>query len=308
MALAVVPGWPCCTMHRARGRPGCRPKGRHDADRTAKRHGHTGGEVTLGGRRVPVSGRASGPSRQRRGRPGVLRGVRFARSARGGRAGADARRGQRPQEPACRGACRRGDRRGLAVDEQVGDVAPFVAGPARVGAADLARPRRGRARGADDRRDRARGHDATSSRWGSRPTGPRSRSGCGKDRPRTRPSRPRYWPTSSSAASTRRAGMLFVSTAPRRSQGRPESPARALVQRCQRHKERNVVDHLPERERRGSEARLRRAWDDPDHAAALAPCGVAAQLARVYPGRRRLAARGARGDADAHPSRASPAR
>lgn len=30
------------------------PKGRHDPDRTAVRHGHTGGEVTLGGRRVAV--------------------------------------------------------------------------------------------------------------------------------------------------------------------------------------------------------------------------------------------------------------
>lgn len=30
------------------------PKGKHDADRTAVRHGHDGGEVTLGGRRVPV--------------------------------------------------------------------------------------------------------------------------------------------------------------------------------------------------------------------------------------------------------------
>jgi putative transposase len=30
------------------------PKGRHDRDRVAKRHGHTRGEVTLGGRRVPV--------------------------------------------------------------------------------------------------------------------------------------------------------------------------------------------------------------------------------------------------------------
>jgi putative transposase len=30
------------------------PKGRHDEERVAKRHGHTGGEVTLGGRRVPV--------------------------------------------------------------------------------------------------------------------------------------------------------------------------------------------------------------------------------------------------------------
>jgi putative transposase len=30
------------------------PKGRHDPDRTAKRHGHEHGSVTLGGRRVPV--------------------------------------------------------------------------------------------------------------------------------------------------------------------------------------------------------------------------------------------------------------
>src|SRR3954451_19016239 len=31
------------------------PKGRHIPDRTAVRHGHENGEVTLGGRRVPVS-------------------------------------------------------------------------------------------------------------------------------------------------------------------------------------------------------------------------------------------------------------
>src|ERR1044072_4565180 len=30
------------------------PKGRHDPDRTAKRHGHEDGAMTLGGRRVPV--------------------------------------------------------------------------------------------------------------------------------------------------------------------------------------------------------------------------------------------------------------
>ena len=30
------------------------PKGRHDPDRAAVRHGHEGGEVTLGGRRVRV--------------------------------------------------------------------------------------------------------------------------------------------------------------------------------------------------------------------------------------------------------------
>src|SRR4051812_49622892 len=31
------------------------PKGRHDPDRTAVRHGHERGSVTLGGRRVPVT-------------------------------------------------------------------------------------------------------------------------------------------------------------------------------------------------------------------------------------------------------------
>src|SRR4051812_13007298 len=31
------------------------PKGSHNPDRTAVRHGHEAGEVTLGGRRVPVS-------------------------------------------------------------------------------------------------------------------------------------------------------------------------------------------------------------------------------------------------------------
>jgi hypothetical protein len=31
------------------------PKGKHDPDRTAKRHGHEGGSMTLGGRRVAVS-------------------------------------------------------------------------------------------------------------------------------------------------------------------------------------------------------------------------------------------------------------
>jgi transposase-like protein len=42
----------------------------------------------------------------------------------------------------------------------------------------------------------------------------------------------------------------------------------APVQRCARHKERNVLDHLPERERPQVKQRLRRAWahDDHDHA------------------------------------------
>ena len=47
------------------------PKGRHDPDRTASRHGQEAGSMTLGGRRVPVSRprmRAVGGSRRVRSR------------------------------------------------------------------------------------------------------------------------------------------------------------------------------------------------------------------------------------------------
>jgi hypothetical protein len=37
------------------------PKAKWNLERTAVRHGHENGEVTLGGRRVRSSGRASGP-------------------------------------------------------------------------------------------------------------------------------------------------------------------------------------------------------------------------------------------------------
>jgi len=43
----------------------------------------------------------------------------------------------------------------------------------------------------------------------------------------------------------------------------------APVQRCVRHKERNVLDHLPERDRPAVKQRLRRAWAHDDHARAL---------------------------------------
>lgn len=59
---------------------------------------------------------------------------------------------------------------------------------------------------------------------------------------------------------------------------------RALVQRCRIHKSRNVLGHLPERERPWVQMKLRRAWNDPDHDAALAALkALANQLDRVYP-------------------------
>jgi transposase-like protein len=59
----------------------------------------------------------------------------------------------------------------------------------------------------------------------------------------------------------------------------------APVQRCARHKERNVIDHLPERERPAVKQRLRRAWALEDHARALEQLrALASELDRSYPG------------------------
>ncbi len=57
------------------------------------------------------------------------------------------------------------------------------------------------------------------------------------------------------------------------------------VQRCIRHKERNVLDHLAERDRPALKRRLRQAWADTDHNRALAELrALAAELDRSHPG------------------------
>jgi putative transposase len=59
----------------------------------------------------------------------------------------------------------------------------------------------------------------------------------------------------------------------------------APIQRCIRHKERNVLDHLPERERPAVKQRLRRAWAEPDQARALDQLRrLAIELERTHPG------------------------
>jgi len=59
----------------------------------------------------------------------------------------------------------------------------------------------------------------------------------------------------------------------------------APVQRCIRHKERNVTDHLPERERSAVKQRLRRAWALDEHQRALDQLRqLARELERTYPG------------------------
>ena len=57
------------------------------------------------------------------------------------------------------------------------------------------------------------------------------------------------------------------------------------VQRCVRHKERNVLEHLPERDRPAVKQRLRRAWATDDHTLALDGLKtLAAELDRSHPG------------------------
>ena len=57
------------------------------------------------------------------------------------------------------------------------------------------------------------------------------------------------------------------------------------VQRCIRHKERNVLDHLPERDRPPVKQRLRRACELDDHDRALSELrALAAELERSHPG------------------------
>jgi len=57
------------------------------------------------------------------------------------------------------------------------------------------------------------------------------------------------------------------------------------VQRCVRHKERNVIEHLPERGREPVKARLRKAWAETDHDRALEQLTrLASELDRAHPG------------------------
>ena len=57
------------------------------------------------------------------------------------------------------------------------------------------------------------------------------------------------------------------------------------VQRCVQHKERNVLDHLPERDRPAVKTRLRRAWKETNHRSALDQLiSLALELDHAHPG------------------------
>ncbi|MGH8899933.1 MAG: transposase [Egibacteraceae bacterium] len=60
---------------------------------------------------------------------------------------------------------------------------------------------------------------------------------------------------------------------------------KAKIQRCRRHQERNILDHLPENERQLVQRKLRAAWANPDAGQAKADLeALARSLAKKRPG------------------------
>ena len=216
------------------------PKGKRNPERTAVRHGHEDGEVTLGGRRVEVKrprvrtadGEAEVP---------LVTYEHFADRDPLGRvvlermlAGVSTRRYRRTQEP----VGERGRDQG-AVDVEVGGVADVRgAHPRGARRADEPPARRSAPGGDDARRAGAEGpDDDRRARDHHRGRQDPARA-VGRARPRTRPSRPRCSPTWSSVASIPSRECCSCSTAPRRcARLCARCSARCPVQRCLWHKE-----------------------------------------------------------------------
>src|SRR5215208_4771390 len=264
------------------------PKGKHLPDRTAVRHGHEGGEVTLGGRRVPVS------------RP-------RARSADGS------------EEVELRSYAH------FAARDQLADV---MLERMLVGVSTRRYARTGEPVGADiDRAARSTSKSAVSREFVSRTRehlielmsrplgdlrlavlmldGIELKGRCcvvalGIDTDGVKHSLG-HWAASTENATVATTllanlvergldveqGVLVVLDGAKalRKAVRDVLGVHTPVQRCVRHKERNVLGHLPERDQPRVRRRLRTAWALDDHDRALEQLRILAdELARSHPG------------------------
>ena len=263
------------------------PKGRHDRERTAKRHGHTPGEVTLGARRVPISrprvrtaddtAEVGLDSYQEFASRDLLGGVVLERML----AGVSTRKSRRVDEPVgeqVRAEARSTSKSAVsrsfvaktrtALAELLGrDLSDLELAVVMIDGIDLADVTHVVALGITT--------DGTkvplSLREGS---------------------------TENATVATALLAdlvdrglrlsedQLYVLDGAKalRKAVRDVAGPRALVQRCRIHKSRNVCGHLPERERPWVRAKLSKAWTDPDHTRALASLkALAAQLEKVHP-------------------------
>ncbi len=263
------------------------PKGRHDPGRVALRHGHEGGEVTLGGRRVSVErprvrsadGQAELPlaSYAHFADRDPLTKIVLERML----AGVSTRRYRRTQEPV-----------GAAVEQRARSTSKSA-----VSRAFVARTRTAlaelMARRLDDVRLAVLMLDGIELQGrtnivalGITTDGVKIPLGL--------------WEGSTENATVATAllsdlvergldptqGILFVIDGSKALRKAIRSVfGEAPVQRCVRHKERNVVGHLPERDRPPVQRRLRAAWAEPDHGRAGERLrALASELERTHPG------------------------
>jgi putative transposase len=280
--LAVLHETMECEVERIAG-----PKGRHDKDRTAKRHGHTPGEVTLGARRVQISrprvrtaddtAEIGLASYQEFASRDLLGGVVLERML----AGVSTRKSRRVDEPVgeqvsaeARSTSKSAVSRAFvaktrtALQELLGrDLSELELAVVMIDGIDLADVTHVVALGITT--------DGTkvplSLREGSTENATVATALLSDlvDR--------------GLRLSEQQLYVLDGAKALRKAVRDVAGP-RALVQRCRIHKSRNVCGHLPDRERAWVRAKLRTAWSDPDHDRALATLNaLAAQLARCTP-------------------------
>jgi transposase-like protein len=264
------------------------PKGRHDADRVAVRHGQEGGEVTLGGRRVPVRR----PRARTAGGSGEVPLATYAHFAARDPlsevvpermlAGVSTRRYARTQEPV--GADLEQDAR----SQSKSAVSRTFVARTREALAELMRRRPDDVRLAVLMLDGIELKGRTNVvALGITTEGVKVPLGL--------------WEGSTENATVATAlladlvdrgldttqGVLCVidgSKALRRAI-RDVFGDRAPVQRCVRHKQRNVLEHLPERDRPAVKRRPRRAWALDDHERAREQLqALAGELERAHPG------------------------
>jgi putative transposase len=264
------------------------PKGRHDRDRVAVRHGHDGGEVTLGGRRVPVR-RPRARTADGAGEVPLATYAHFA--ARDPLtevvlermlAGVSTRRYRRTQEPV--GA----EVEQTARSESKSAVSRTFVARTREALGELM------ARRLDDVRLAVLMLDGIDLKGrtnvvalGITTEGVKIPLGL--------------WEGSTENATVATAlladlvdrgldtsqGVLCVIDGSKalRKAIRDVFGDRAPVHRCVRHKERNVLEHLPERDRDLVKRRLRRAWALDDHERAREQLqALAGELERTHPG------------------------
>jgi putative transposase len=264
------------------------PKGRHDSDRTAVRHGHDAGEVTLGGRRVAVE-RPRARTADGESEVALSTYAHFADRDPLTRvvleqllAGVSTRRFERTREP---------------VGEQVEAEARSTSKSA-VSREFVARTRENlnalMGRRLDDVRLAVMMIDGIDLKGrtnvvalGITTEGVKIPLGL--------------WEGSTENATVATAllsdlvergldpeqGILFVIDGSKalRKAIRTVFGNQAPVQRCVRHKERNLLEHLAERDRPAVKRRLRRAWKQDDHERALDELRLlASELDRTHPG------------------------